>query len=139
MRKYRNATINLNFRLWQITTKNNREQHNKKTGFAVKVTVEQSIIALYYLYSDYYLQQWTYVDHIIALLLLVDRLVPYHFRPVETKCAQFTVGHHKKSRKNLLASLTIVWLTINLINAKFDLNLNKTSCYMINFSYIQGE
>ena len=57
MRKYRNATINLNFRLWQITTKNNREQHNKKTGFAVKVTVEQSIIALYYLYSDHYLQQ----------------------------------------------------------------------------------
>ena len=33
MRKYRNATIYLNFRLWQIK-KNNREQPNKKTRLA---------------------------------------------------------------------------------------------------------
>ena len=33
MHKYTNATIYLNFRLWQIT-KNNREQPNKKTRLA---------------------------------------------------------------------------------------------------------
>ena len=55
MRKYRNATIHLNFSLWQITTKNNREQPNKKTGFAVKVNVEQSIIIVLH-YLDRYLQ-----------------------------------------------------------------------------------
>ena len=41
----------------------------RKQGLPVKVNVEQSIIVLHYL--DRYLQQWTYVDNIIALLLLL--------------------------------------------------------------------
>ncbi len=95
MRKYRNATINLNFDDLPVKV-------NVEHDLPVKVNVEQSIIALYYL--NHYLHQWTYVDHIVGRL--VDRLVPYHIL-VETKCAQFTVGHHKKT-KNPLASVTIV-------------------------------
>ena len=41
--------------------------------------------------------RWPY--HCIVAPVDQVVIVPYHVRPVETKSAQFTVGHHKKHEK----------------------------------------